>query len=345
MKINKIAIWILLLLFWSGEVAAQTPYFQGKTIRFVVGYPAGSTHDLWARLVGPYMTKLIPGNPNTIVQNMPGAGSVVAANYVYGIAKPDGLTIAVVNAALYFDQLLGRKEVQFDWSKFAWIGSTTRSDSLLYMWANAPYKSIQDVRNASTPPKCGSTGTGNTGYYLPKLLEETIGAKFSIVPGYQGGAEIELAVERGEVQCRAISIPVYFGREPFLTWQKKGLARILIQTGKKKDSRLRDVPTLPELMDQYKTPAPMRRLTDVMLGSGGFGLWPMMASPGTSDEQVKTLRSAFAKALSSPELVAEAKQKNTEVDLITGEELASLAKEVIVQPPEIVNQMKKLMGE
>src|SRR5436305_3475822 len=92
MKINKIAIWILLLLFWSGEVAAQTPYFQGKTIRFVVGYPAGSTHDLWARLVGPYMTKLIPGNPNTIVQNMPGAGSAVAANYVYGIAKPDGLT-------------------------------------------------------------------------------------------------------------------------------------------------------------------------------------------------------------------------------------------------------------
>jgi tripartite-type tricarboxylate transporter receptor subunit TctC len=345
MKINKVAIWILLLLFWTGEVAAQTPYFQGKTIRFVVGYPAGSTHDLWARLVGPYMTKLIPGNPNTIVQNMPGAGSAVAANYVYGIAKPDGLTIAVVNAALYFDQLLGRKEVQFDWSKFAWIGSTTRSDSLLYMWANAPYKSIQDVRNASTPPKCGSTGTGNTGYYLPKLLEETIDAKFSIVPGYQGGAEIELAVERGEVQCRAISIPVYFGREPFLTWQKKGLARILIQTGKKKDSRLRDVPTLPELMDQYKTPAPMRRLTDVMLGSGAFGLWPMMASPATSDEQVKTLRSAFAKALSSPELVAEAKQKNTEVDLITGEELASLAKEVIVQPPEIVNQMKKLMGE
>ena len=345
MKIKKSTVWILLLLFGSGEVGAQTPYFQGKTIRFVVGYPAGSTHDLWARLVGPYMTKLIPGNPNTIVQNMPGAGSAVAANYVYGIAKPDGLTIAVVNAALYFDQLLGRKEVQFDWSKFTWIGSTTRSNSLLYMWANAPYKTIQDVRSAATPPKCGSTGTGNTGYYLPKLLEETIGAKFTIVSGYQGGAEIELAVERGEVQCRAISIPVYFGREPFLTWQKKGLARVLIQTGKKKDSRLREAPTLYELMDQYKTPAPMRRLTDVMLSSGGFGLWPMMTSPNTGEEHVKALRTAFAKALHSPELQAEAKQKNTEVDLITGEELASLAKEVIVQPPEIVSQMRKLMGE
>ena len=228
---------------------------------------------------------------------MPGAGSVVAANYVYAIAKPDGLSLAVLNAALYFDQLLTRKEVQFDWSKFAWIGSTTRADSLLYMWGNAPYKTIQDVRSASTPPKCGSTGTGNTGYYLPKLLEETIGAKFHIVPGYQGGADIELAVERGEVQCRAISIPVYFGREPFHTWQKKGLARILIQTGKKREARLADSPTLYELMDQYKTPDSLRRLASVMLGNGAFGLWPMMASPGTPEEQVKALRSAFAKAL------------------------------------------------
>src|SRR5919197_56224 len=345
MIIKQIVTWILLALFWPAEIGAQTPYFQGKTIRFVVGYPAGSTHDLWARLVAPFMTKYIPGNPNTIVQNMPGAGSVTAANYVYGVAKPDGLSIAVVNAALYFDQLLERKQVQYDWAKFAWIGSTTPSDSLLYMWAAAPYKTIQDVRNAGTPPKCGATGTGNTGYYLPKLLEETIGAKFDTVAGYQGGAEIELAVERGEVQCRAISIPVYFGREPFLTWQRKGLARILIQTGKKKDSRLRDVPTLHELMDQYKTANSLRRLTDVMLGAGSFGLWPMMTSPNTSEEHVKTLRAAFKKALNSPELLAEAKQKNTEVELITGEDLAALAKEVIVQPPGIVAQMKKLMGE
>jgi tripartite-type tricarboxylate transporter receptor subunit TctC len=342
---KSLTILLAVLTICSSDVSAQTPYFQGKTIRFIVGYPAGSTHDLWARLVGPYMTKYIPGNPNTIVQNMPGAGSATAANYVYGVAKPDGLSIAVVNAALYFDQLLKRDEVKFDWAKFAWIGSTTPSDSLLYMWAAAPYKTIQDVRSATTPPKCGSTGTGNTGYFLPKLLEETIGAKFNIVAGYQGGAEIELAVERGEVQCRAISIPVYFGREPFLAWQKKGLARILIQTGKKKDSRLRDVPTLYELMDQYKTSSSLRRLTEVMLSAGSFGLWPAMTSPNTPEEHVKTLRAAFTKALNSPELLAEAKQKNTEVELITGEDLASLAKEVVVQPPEIIAQMQKLMGQ
>ena len=195
----------------------------------------------------------------------------------------------------------------------------------MYMWSAAPYKTIQDVRSATPLPKCGSTGTGNTGYYLPKLLEETIGAKFTIVTGYQGGAEIELAVERGEVQCRAISIPVYFGREPFHTWRQKGLARILIQTGKKKDSRLLEAPTLYELMDQYHTSDANRRLTAVLLGNVGFGLWPAMTSPNTPKDHVKTLRGAFAKALNDQDLLAEAKKKTMEV--------------------EIVSRMRKLLGE
>jgi tripartite-type tricarboxylate transporter receptor subunit TctC len=340
-----LSLLFLIAIGWCSSVSAQAPYYQGKTIRFIVGYPAGSTHDLWARTVGPYLTKNIPGNPLTIVQNMPGAGSAVAANYVYSAVKPDGLSIAVTNAGLYFDQLLGRKEVQFDWSKFAWIGSTTRSESLLYMWGASPYKTIQDVRNAATPPKCGSTGTGNTGYYIPKLLEEAIGAKFNVITGYPGGADIELAVERGEVQCRAISIPVYFGREPYHTWRQKGLARILIQTGKKHDPKLTDVPTLYELMDQYKTPDATRRLAAVLLGNAGFGLWPAMTSPGTPVEIVKTLRSAFVKSLGSPELLAEAAKKTMEIELITGEELETLAKEVVSQPPEIIARMKKLLGE
>jgi len=197
---KKLSFWLFGFLFWYADLAAQTPYFQGKTIRLIVGYPAGSAHDIWARLIAPQLTKYVPGNPASIVQIMPGAGSMTAANYVYNIAKPDGLTIGVVNAALYFEQVQKRPEVQFDWSKFTWVGSSTPTTSLLYMWANTPYKTIHDVRSAAVPPKCGVTGTGNTGYYLPKLLEQTIGAKFNLVTGYQGGAEIELAAERGEVQ-------------------------------------------------------------------------------------------------------------------------------------------------
>lgn len=342
---KKLSLWLVVFLAWTCDVGAQAPFYQGKTIKIVVGYPVGSAHDQWARLIAPYLTKFIPGNPNTIVQTMAGAGSMTAANNVYNVAKPDGLTLGVINAALYFEQVLGRKEAQFDWPRFSWIGSSTRTDAMLYMWASTPYKTIHDVRNAAAPPKCGATGTGNTGYYLPKLLEQTIGAKFNLVTGYQGGADIELAVERGEVQCRAFTIQVFFGREPFNIWRSKGVVRVLVQTGKKRDPRLPDVPLLNELMDQYQTSDSSRRLATVMLGSGGFGSCPTISSPGVPEERVKILRAAFAQALNSAELVAEAKKKGLEPELLRGEELEALAKEVTNQPPEVIASLRKLVGE
>jgi tripartite-type tricarboxylate transporter receptor subunit TctC len=335
--------WLLILIFSSCPVAAQTPYYQGKTIRVMVGYPAGSAHDMWGRLVASQLTKYIPGNPATVVENRTGAGSMVAANYIYNVAKPDGLTIGVINAALYFDQLMKRPEAQFDWSKYSWVGSSTPTNALLYMWANAPYKTIQDVRNATVPPKCGVTGTGNTGYYFPKLLEQAIGTKFQLVTGYQGGADIEIAVERGEVQCRAFSVQVFFGREPFNTWRSKNLVRVLVQTGKKRDARLPETPLFSELMDQYQTAESYRRLAKVLFGSGEFGSAPMIASPATPPEQLKILRDAYAKGLNDPDLIAEAKKKGLDPELIHGNDLESLAKEVMVQPPEVITLMKKVM--
>jgi tripartite-type tricarboxylate transporter receptor subunit TctC len=344
-EMKKIGMLLGSILLWSIEASAQTPYFQGKTIRVVVGYPAGSAHDLWARLIAPQLTKHIPGNPATVVQNMPGAGAMTATNYIYSVAKPDGLTLGVNNAALYFEQLLKKKEAQYDWAKFTWVGSTTPTNPLLYMWANTPYKTIQDVRTATVPPKCGATGTGNTGYYLPRLLEETIGAKFQIVTGYEGGASIELAVERGEVQCRAFTVQVFFGREPFNTWRSKNLVRVLIQGGKKRDPRLPETPLLSELMDQYKVSDLHRRLVTVMMGSGEFGAAPMFASPGTPPELTKILRAGYAKALTSPELIADAKKQGLEPELIHGDEIEALAKEVLNQPAEVIAAMKKVMGE
>jgi tripartite-type tricarboxylate transporter receptor subunit TctC len=341
---KRTAFGLLALALFSSSAAAQAPYYQGKTIRIVVGYPTGSVHDLWARLIAPRLTKNISGNPDTIIQNMPGAGSMTATNFIYAVAKADGLTVGVNNAALYLNQLLKKKEAQFDWSKFNWIGSTTRTFPMLYMWANTPYKTIHDVRTAAVPPKCGVTGTGNTGYYFPRLLEETIGAKFQLVTGYQGGAEIELAVERGEVQCRAFSSQVFFGREPFPTWRSKNLVRVLVQTGKRRDPRLPETPLFSELMDQYKTPEGQRRLVSVMLGSSEFGIAPMFGPPGVPAEQVKILRAAYAKAVTNSDLVAEAKKQGLEPELIPGEEIEGLAREVMTQPPEIIAAMKKVMG-
>lgn len=342
---KKIGLLLVAILLSSIEAAAQTPYFQGKTLRVIVGYPAGSAHDVWARLIAPQLTKNIPGNPATVVQIMTGAGSMTAANYIYGVSKPDGLSVGVVNAALYLEQLQKKKEVQFDWAKFSWVGSTTPTRPLLYMWADTPYKTIQDVRAATVAPKCGVTGTGNSGYYFPKLLEQALGAKFQLVTGYQGGADIELAVERGEVQCRAFTVQVFFGREPFHTWRSKNLVRVLVQGGKKRDPRLPDTPLLSELMDQFKTTDADRRLVGVMLGSGEFGSAPMLAASGIAPEQVKTLRAAYAKALASPDLIAEAKKHGLDAELIHGDELEMLAKEVLNQPAEVVASMKKVMGQ
>ena len=334
-----------LLLFLSASAAgqAQDNFYQGKSIRLIIGSSTGGGYDLWARFLARYFSQHIPGKPDIITQNMPGAGSLVAANYVYGVAKPDGLTLGAIVPAIYFDQLIGRKEVQFDWSKFTWIGSPEQNDILHFIRADTPYRTVEDLRNAKEPPRCGSSGTGTTGHYIPRLLEEVLGIKSRIVGGYQGGAEIDLAVERGEVHCWSPLIATFFGREPYITWRKKGFVRVVLQTGRKRDPRLADVPTIWELMDQYKTPEAGKRLARVVLTAATLGR-PILATPGVPAERVKILREAYTRTLNDPELLSEAKKRGWEVDPLTGEELEPLAKEVIAQPPQVIERMKWVLG-
>jgi len=334
----------LCLLLWSSNAYAQAPFYQGKTIRIIVGTPPGNLYDLWARLIVAHMGKHIPGNPDSIVQNMPGAGHVVAANHLYSVAKPDGLTlIGSIIPSLYLNQLVGRKEIQFDWAKFSWIGSPARGDSQMYMRADTPYKTIEDVRTAKEPPKCGATGITGPDSYLPKLLQEVMGAKFTIVAGYPGGTDIDLAVERGEVHCRAFTIEAFFGREPYTTWRKKGFVRNLFQTGEKRDPRLPDTPTVAELMNQYKTPDAGRRLAMVLLVAGDMGR-PMLGPPGVPADRLKILREAFVKTMKDEQFQAEVKKRNYEFDPVSGEGLEALAKEVTSQPPEIIARLKTVLG-
>ena len=322
---------------------AQEPFYQGKTIRIVVGFTPGGFYDRWARLLSRYMPKYIPGNPEMIVQNMPGAGSMVATNFVYGVVKPDGLSVVMPNSSIYMDQLVGRKEAQFDVRKFNWIGTQEKNHIILYMRADAPYKTIGDILKAKEAPKCGATGTASADYIIAKVLEEALGAKINTVLGYPGGSEIDVAVERGEVVCRGMTIPPHFGREPFESWHKNSFDRHLVQTGGKRDSRASDTPTIYELMDQYKTPDIGRRVAHVMLVGGEFGR-PMLATPATPPDRIKILREAYAKALKDPELLAEAKKGKMDVEPATGEEIQRLALEVMDQSPEVIERVKKLSG-
>jgi tripartite-type tricarboxylate transporter receptor subunit TctC len=336
----------LFLFFFFGrdvELQAQTNFYQGKIIRVVVGSSPGGGYDLWARLMARYLGKYVPGNPETVVQNMPGAGGVVAANYIYAVARPDGLTLGAFNPGLYFEQLVGRPEVKFDWSKFTWIGSPEQNDVMHYIRSDAPFKTVDDLRNAKEPPRCGSTGTGTSGHYLPRLLDETLGIKTTIVSGYQGGSEIDLAVERNEVVCWSPLVATFFGREPYKRWFKTGFVRVIVQSGTKRDPRLKDVPTLAELMQQYKTPDSGKRLAKVVLTAATLGR-PISAPPRLPAERTKLLREAYAKAMKDTELLADAEKRGWDVNLLSGQELEALAKDVVAQPPEVIERMKWVMG-
>ena len=316
--------------------------FKGKTIRLIIGTSTGGGVDLYARLVAQFLGKHLPGEPVLIAQNMPGGSSLVAANYLYNIAKPDGLTLGALQGGVFFNQILGHNTVKFDWSKFTWIGSPERLEAQLYMRANSPYKTLDDIRRAAEPPRCGGAGTGATGFFVPKVLEETLGLKFKTVTGYQSGGEIDLAVERGELHCRAFDIGSFVGREPTRSWFKNGFVRSLLQTGKIRDPRLGDVPTLYELMDKQRTPEPQRRMATVVLSSGGFGR-PMLAPPGMSAELAHRIRDGYAKMLRDPEFIAEVKKRNYDLEPITWEEMQSLANEVVSQPGDVIERVKKIL--
>jgi tripartite-type tricarboxylate transporter receptor subunit TctC len=332
----------LYLLGMPPRAATQETFYKGKTIRIFVGFTPGGFYDRWARLYSRYMPKYIPGSPEIIVQNMPGAGSLVAANHVYNVAKPDGLSLVMTHYNFYMDQLVGRKEVQFDARKFGWIGSPVSETIVMYMRADAPYKTIHDIVKAKEPAKCGSSGTASSDYILSKLLEDAIGAKIQTVLGYPGGSEIDIAVEKGEVVCRAHNISAHFGREPFNTWHKKNFDRHMVQTGKKRDPRMSDVPTLNELFEHYKTPDVTRRVAQVMLAGGELGR-PLLVTPGTPAERIKTLRAAYSQALKDPELLREAEKGKMDVDPTSGEELEAFINKVLDQPKEVLARVRKML--
>ena len=342
MIIMVVMSFLMTIVSFSPNAWAQAePYYKGKTIRIVVGLSAGGGYDRAARLVSRYMGLYIPGNPSMLVQNITGASSVIAANYVYGIAKADGLTLLAPHNNIYLNQLTGGAEVKFDLRKFHWIGASEKDDMMIFIRADAPYKSIGDLVKAKEPPRCGSTGFGSTDYVMSRILEETVGVKINNIIGYPGSSEIALALERGEVICMGLTISTYFTREPFLSWQKRGFIRFLAQSGQKRDERVPGAPTIYELMDEYKTPALNRRVAEAMMVSGEWAR-AVLVRPGTPLERVKILREAYEKALRDPGLIAEANKGRVEVKFSAGDDLEALVRKVMEQPPEVIARIRQL---
>jgi tripartite-type tricarboxylate transporter receptor subunit TctC len=253
---------------------------------------------------------------------------------------PDGLTTGQTSASLYFQQHQPA-EVQFDWRKFSWIGSAGLVEALLMMRTDAPYKSIEDPRRRRAADT--RHGAGSSGHISLRVLEEA-GREGAHCHRLQAAAIKTLAIERGEVQCRSVSSASFPRPQAFISWQKNCFIRILIQSGRKRNPKNADAPTIYELMTRHQTPEAKQRVVMVLLGADQFGQYLAAAPPGTPAERVKILREAYTRALKDPDLIEEAKRRNWSMEHNTGEELQELAKQVIDQPPQLIGRVKELLG-
>jgi tripartite-type tricarboxylate transporter receptor subunit TctC len=309
--------------------AAQSPHFEGKTVTIVVGFKAGGGYDRTARILARHLPKYLPGRPNVIVQNMPGANSITAANHVYAVAKPDGLTIGTFNRNLVLAQLTNVPGVKFDMTKFAWIGSAASETTILAIRSDLPYQSFDELRKSGKPVVIGATGPGANTYDFPLLLREFLGVNFKIVSGYSSSADIMLAIERKEVDARAGS---FTSLRPFID---RDLVRPVVRARASEPG----IEQLP--VDENLAPTPRARAIMALRSAPEVVGRPYVMTPGTPDAILKLVREAFAAALKDPELAAEAKKAKMELEYTSGEETLKILTEVLSQPKDIVEEFSK----
>ena len=269
-------------------LAAAQPNFAGKTITIIVGYKPGGGYDGTARMLARHLPQHIPGKPTVIVQNMPGGNSIIAANHMYNVAKPDGLTIGTFNRNLPIAQLTGVQGVKFDITKFAWIGSAANETTILAIRDDLAYKTFADLRKAKEPVVIGSTGPGANTYDFPLLLKDMLGLNFKIVSGYSSSADIMLAVERKEVDGRAGS---YSSIQPFID---RKLVRPVIRA-RSTDKRLQQLP-----LDEDLAPNPRAKAIMALRSAPEQIARPYVLPPNTPADIVKAMRDAFAATISDP---------------------------------------------
>jgi tripartite-type tricarboxylate transporter receptor subunit TctC len=336
-------LFLLVLAGSRAEAQDDKGFYAGKTIQLFVSSGPGATTDISARLVGRYLGKHIPGNPGIVVQNMPGGGGLVGANYLFNVAKPDGLTLGAISRANYIEQMVGRPEVKADFRKLGWVGSFNKAPMMVACRSDTEYKSVAAIRAAKTPPRFGQSGTGSISYVFGNLIERILDFKIKNVTGFQSGRETDLGLERGEVDCRATS-DITVIRAPWNRWMKENYVTFVVQQGPDKSALLPPVPTVAELARPEAKP--YLSLMNVMLAYTEFDR-PFAAPPGVPKERLQILRDSFERMLKDGEFAAEAK-KLLDWDgttYLSGEQMQKKMIATITQPPEVIKRIKEILAE
>jgi tripartite-type tricarboxylate transporter receptor subunit TctC len=308
---------LVLAVLWPLPGRAQTQsvesFYRGKTITVLIGYGVGGSDDLWARLLARYMGRHIPGQPLVVPQNMPGAGSLVAANQVYNVSPKDGTVIGVINRGVPFEAVLGGGGVQFDPRKFNWLGSPDSDVIVAYVRTDAPIRHVSELRDKELI--VAATGSGADSQTYPQVLARLFGWKLRIIQGYPGSRDMNLAVERNEAHGTFISYDTA-AREPTFT---DGSRRLLVQGAMTPDERMKDVPTLAGLAQSEAE----QRAVDFFLLRAGMGR-PFVVAPGVPPERLNALRDAFAAALRDPDLIEESKKLRLNISYVPPDALQTL---------------------
>jgi tripartite-type tricarboxylate transporter receptor subunit TctC len=337
-----------LLLCCAGPATAQNAvedFYAGKQINLVVGYGPGGGYDITARLLARYLGKFIPGNPSVVVQNMPGAGTMRAANYLYVNAPKDGATIALIARDMPLTGLLGvNASVQFDVRKFAWIGSSSSfaDDAyVLVVGPKSPVASIADARQPDSPPLVlGGTGDGATDADVPKILRDSIGIRIKQVLGYTDTPSVVLALERGEIDGRTFDYSYVKTARP--QWLKPGSGfHVLVQFARRtRHPDLPDVPTARELATSEQARALIVFAETPFLTMAR----PFAAPPGVAAERVAALRAAFDAAHRDAKFLAEAEQLGVDISPVTADDMVHAIDDMANAPPAVFDYMKRLMS-
>jgi tripartite-type tricarboxylate transporter receptor subunit TctC len=309
-------------------------FYKGKTISLITSTGIGGTYDVVARFAARYMPAYVPGTPTIIVQNMPGGGNVLAANYMYNIAPQDGTAIATMHSAIPLQQVIDPAGVRYDADKFNWLGSTGPQNEVILAWRTAGITTIAQAMDREMI--VGGTGSSAGMVIIPAAMNSLLGTKFKIVTGYRSSEDVNLAMVRGEVQARAFSLGSIVSQHP--DWLSEHKVVFLAQVGIKRDRLLPEVPLLMELAKNEE----QRRIFE-MLSSGPALGQPYMAPPGLPADRLAVLRQAFAATLSDAGFLGETQKMQFEIDPMSAADVAAIVHETIQQPADIVAKAKAAM--
>jgi tripartite-type tricarboxylate transporter receptor subunit TctC len=337
---DKFSRWVVITIaamqVLSFAAVGRGQDFKDQTLTFIVGYSPGGTYDQYTRLIARHISKHLPGNPARIVENMPGAGGIIAANHLYNRVKPDGLTIAAWASPLILQHILGNEATKFDGRKVGWLGIPGPYDTACHFNEQSGIKSVDDWFASKRPMKIGSIGPGTSLSDVPKLLKAALGLPIDMVEGYKGGAEVRLAVETGEVDGLCAS-----WQATKVTWRSQldsGKIRVVLQATLKSHPDLKKVP----LAINYAKTDEARTLLKVADNVHVYQ-FPYSVVPNTPPARLKALQQAFVATLRDRELVAEANKAHLEVDPIDGPTTAKTFAGLYELPAPLIAKLKDLL--